>query len=160
MVFCIITLIMSSVIFQMLISSFVSVKWAACLYNNASDRGPSSTIAQMRLPWWAIHGVSLNICRCEYIWIEMKKSRSEYRKKLTLHADFVLSSARVRDEIHLHRHLPHRSVGWLTWTHTKTATGELERGIMNIRENRWEVERKPRREMERSGNRNKREGED
>lgn len=41
------------------------------------------------------------------------------KDKLTLHADFVLSSARVRDEIHLHRHLPHRAVRWLTWTSTK-----------------------------------------
>lgn len=80
--------------------------------------------------------------------MEMLKSRPECRKKLTLHADFVLSGARVRDEIHLHRHLPHRSVGWLTWTHTKTATGELERGVTNIRENGGEVDREPGREIE------------
>lgn len=47
-------------------------------------------------------------------------------ENLTFHADFVLSSARVRDEIHLHRHLPHWSIGWLTWTHTKTAPGEFK----------------------------------
>lgn len=56
-------------------------------------------------------------------------------RNLTLHADFVLSCARVRDEIHLHRHLPHRSVGRLTWKSTKTTTRELESGLkLNQRE--------------------------
>ena len=101
------------------------------------------------------------------VWTQLNrkwpKKQVWVKENLTLHADFVLSGARVRDEIHLHRHLPHRSVGWLTWTHTKTTTGELEKRHSENRNGEWRSGREewePGRGIERSGNRNKREKED
>lgn len=73
------------------------------------------------------------------------------KDKLTLHADFVLSSARVRDEIHLHRHLPHRAVRWLTWTSTKKGNWKKSKWNSAKRDRGWGGGEMPPSYSERSG---------
>lgn len=132
---CVMTLIMSSAISQMFISMLLATA-PRCHQANGGN----------------LHELSAAILRWLQLQTHLNRNKNKQvglQENLTLHADFVLPSARVRDEVHLHRHLPHRSIGWLSWTHTKR--GELERVIMNITQNGGVAEKE--RERERSENR-------